>query len=151
MRAVSLTQPWATLVAIGAKKLETRSWSTHYRGPLLIHAAKGFPGRARAACYTDPFAAVLERAGYTHASSLPTGALIGIVTLVGCVSTTKALEGIDATEHAFGDYGPGRFAWQLTEAVQLVQPIPCKGALGLWKVPDEIVESLKSWLGERIG
>lgn len=40
MRCLTLTQPWATLVAIGAKRIETRSWSTSYRGPLAIHAGK---------------------------------------------------------------------------------------------------------------
>ena len=40
MRAISLHQPWATLVAIGAKKIETRHWATDYRGELLIHAAR---------------------------------------------------------------------------------------------------------------
>lgn len=40
MKALSLWQPWATLIAIGAKQYETRGWSTPYRGPLIIHAAK---------------------------------------------------------------------------------------------------------------
>ena len=40
MKALTLHQPWATLVAIGAKRVETRSWATKYRGPLAIHAAK---------------------------------------------------------------------------------------------------------------
>ena len=39
MKAISLHQPWASLVALGVKTLETRSWSTGYRGPLAIHAA----------------------------------------------------------------------------------------------------------------
>lgn len=47
MKALTLTQPWASLVAIGAKKIETRSWRTAYRGPLAIHAAKGFPKDAK--------------------------------------------------------------------------------------------------------
>lgn len=42
MKALTLTQPYATLVAIGEKRLETRSWRTSYRGPLAIHAAKGW-------------------------------------------------------------------------------------------------------------
>lgn len=41
MRAITLTQPWASLVAIGAKRIETRNWATRYRGPLAIHAAAG--------------------------------------------------------------------------------------------------------------
>jgi hypothetical protein len=47
MKALTLTQPWATLVAIGAKRIETRSWSTKYRGPLAIHAARRCPAEAR--------------------------------------------------------------------------------------------------------
>lgn len=40
MRCISLHQPWASLIALGAKRIETRSWDTSYRGPLAIHAAK---------------------------------------------------------------------------------------------------------------
>jgi hypothetical protein len=138
-----LTQPWATLVAIGAKKLETRSWPTYYRGPLLVHAAKGFPAAARGVCYHEVFRYALAREGYNDSSELPIGAIIGIVALVGCVSTAQALERIDPVEQAFGNYGPGRFAWQLTEAMRFPDPIPCRGALGLWRVPDEIVEALR--------
>jgi hypothetical protein len=43
MKALTLTQPWASFVALGWKKIETRSWATAYRGPLAIHAAKGLP------------------------------------------------------------------------------------------------------------
>ncbi len=39
MKALTVMQPWATLVALGAKRIETRSWSTSYRGPLAIHAS----------------------------------------------------------------------------------------------------------------
>ena len=40
MKAISLWQPWASAMALGMKKIETRHWPTCYRGPLLIHAAK---------------------------------------------------------------------------------------------------------------
>jgi activating signal cointegrator 1 len=63
MKALTLTQPWATLVAIGAKKIETRSWRTDYRGPLAIHAAKGFPAKFRNLVNwsaEEPFASVLK-------------------------------------------------------------------------------------------
>ncbi len=46
MRGLTLTQPWASLVALGAKTLETRSWKTNYRGLLAIHAAQGLGGLA---------------------------------------------------------------------------------------------------------
>ncbi len=48
MKAISLHQPWASLVATGVKTIETRSWSTKYRGPLAIHAAKRQPDQALA-------------------------------------------------------------------------------------------------------
>jgi len=43
MKALTLWQPWASLIAVGAKRIETRSWSTKYRGPLAIHAAARKP------------------------------------------------------------------------------------------------------------
>lgn len=43
MKALTLHQPWASLIALGVKTIETRSWSTSYRGPLAIHAAARKP------------------------------------------------------------------------------------------------------------
>lgn len=43
MKVLTLHQPWASLVALGVKTIETRSWSTQYRGPLAIHAAATMP------------------------------------------------------------------------------------------------------------
>jgi hypothetical protein len=43
VKALTLHQPWATLIAHGVKRIETRSWSTSYRGALAIHAAKRRP------------------------------------------------------------------------------------------------------------
>ena len=40
IKALSLHQPWASLVQLGIKTIETRSWSTKCRGPLAIHATK---------------------------------------------------------------------------------------------------------------
>lgn len=135
MKAISLTQPWATLVAIGAKKYETRSWSTNYRGPLAIHAAKGYPRSAQyLAQETQPFRDVLNRPN----EELPRGAIIAIVELTGCIHT-EDFWNLTEQERAFGDYGPRRYAWQLTNVRELQYPVPCKGALGLWTVPDEVM------------
>ncbi len=53
MKALSLLQPWVTLVILGVKQIETRSWSTAYRGPLLIHASRGKAGEILA--HEPPF------------------------------------------------------------------------------------------------
>lgn len=39
MKAITIWQPWASLIACGVKQYETRSWPTKYRGPIAIHAA----------------------------------------------------------------------------------------------------------------
>lgn len=44
MKAITILQPWASLIACAAKQIETRSWVTQYRGPIAIHVAKDFLG-----------------------------------------------------------------------------------------------------------
>lgn len=55
MKALTIRQPWASLIAAGVKTIETRSWSTKYRGPLAIHAGKRRPGHGEVGdwCFDD--------------------------------------------------------------------------------------------------
>ncbi len=145
MKAISLTEPWAQLVALGAKRVETRSWATAYRGPLAIHAAKGFPGWAKDLCVSTVF---LEALGWPRPNgvitqswldetndrikSLPRGVVLATCRLVECVRTEK-MTFLSAEELAFGDYSPGRWAWILEDITVLPEPVPAKGALGLWE------------------
>ena len=131
MKTISLTQPWATLVAVGAKKIETRSWQTSYRGPILIHASKGFPAWAIRLCLDEPFLTVLVWAGYRTPVDLLRGFIIASAELVRIERITSANVPAEP-ERSFGDYTPGRFAWYL-ENVKPVSPIAAKGALGLWE------------------
>jgi hypothetical protein len=150
MKALSLTQPWATLIAIGAKRIETRSWSTSYRGPIAIHAAKGMPRDCREFAYADPAGQVLNDAGILlggDCRDLPRGALVALATLTGIARTEDIIawsQGLLRHEIDFGDYSPGRFGWVLADVVALQAPIPCKGALGLWDVPPQILEHIES-------
>ncbi len=134
MKALTLTQPWATLVAIGAKRIETRSWSTKYTGPIAIHAAKGFPRWAKDTCFDEPFlTALAPQIVGLEPTELPTGAVIAIAEIIGCRFAEDVARQLDPEELAFGDYSPGRFAWFIANARPLLQPIPAKGALGLWE------------------
>lgn len=136
MKALSLTQPWATLVAIGAKRIETRSWGTGHRGPLAIHAAKGFGQKEQSLCFEEPFRWVLKNFfGPDFApGNLPTGAVVGLTEVIGCKKmTSEWIETIGDPERAFGLYEPGRSGWLLGPATWLPEPIPVKGALGLWE------------------
>ena len=71
-KALTIAQPWATLVAIGAKQIETRSWQTNYRGDIAIHAGKGLVasgGRSGLIelCNTMHFRQALYKGGFiTH-------------------------------------------------------------------------------------
>jgi hypothetical protein len=158
MKALSLTQPWATLIAIDAKRIETRSWETLYRGPLAIHAAAGLGlvgGKKGLTelCAREPFHSVLDRlwqppGTFWAPASLPFGAIVATAYLVACERTdsligttqlyTRNANGhpqfweLDEEQRAFGDYSPGRFAWLLCDIKPLPEPISAKGALGLW-------------------
>lgn len=135
MKALTLTQPWATLVAIGAKRVETRSWRTDYRGPIAIHAAKTFPRWARDLCGTQPFAFALQ---HVHLSGLPApgdslGMVLCICDLWACKPVEYVAPVLTAFERDFGDYTEGRYAWGLRIIRVLDQPVAAKGALGLWE------------------
>lgn len=140
MKVLTLTQPWAMLIAIGAKRLETRSWSTHYRGPIAIHAARGFPAGAQAMCVAHPFLATLINAGVDRLDDLPRGVVVCVATLAEVEETTSStcrawLRRGPEHERAFGDYSPGRFAWLLTDVQALAEPVEHRGGQGLRDLP----------------
>ena len=131
MKALSLTQPWATAIFRLNKKIETRSWKTDYRGQIAIHAAQVFPKAAREFATT-------ERTLGRIPSRLPLGAIIGFVTIMGMRRTEDIRDQISAIERLYGDYSTGRWAWMLTGFIS-IDPIPCKGHLGLWTLPEGIL------------
>lgn len=152
MKALSLWQPWASLVAFGAKKYETRGWYTRYRGPLLIHASKRFARNEQEICIEDPFKSALVAGGITHLRDMPLGVLLCRVTLVDCVRIPEGIpcqgkllgDGVlvrgvklppDGDERDFGNYLPGRFAWILQDVERLPTPLPCKGMQTLFDAP----------------
>jgi hypothetical protein len=124
VKALSLTQPWATAVAMGMKQWETRSWPTGLRGEICIHAAKNFPKWAR------EFA---EEKGLAT-SSLPLGSIIAICELTSCRQTDTLVNELSPEEMELGDYAPGRYAFRLENVRQLKQPVPVRGSLGFWAV-----------------
>lgn len=144
MKAITLWQPWATLVAIGAKQFETRSWTTSHRGPLIIHAAKRFKRPERLLCYEKHFATCLVEAGYKAPQALPLGRALCIVELRstystngGSISSFQDLA-LFQQELAFGNFDPHRFAWRLCD-LRAFEPIPMQGRQGLWTLtPDEL-------------
>jgi hypothetical protein len=126
-KVLTLQQPYAQLSVIGAKKIETRSFNTHYRGELLIHSSlriwKGFYELIA----TKPFSKYIKAD-----SQLILGCIVGKVNLVGVERTEDLLKTLSADEKAFGDYSPGRYGWILEDAEMFDKPIGARGNLGIW-------------------
>lgn len=150
MKAITIHQPWASLIAHGHKRFETRSWRTNYRGPIAIHAGKKIERQAVLMLARD------HTRIWHKITPLPTGCIVAVAELVDCslvtnwsrssvFSATSNYDGtpvihgkegdiflkLDPTELRFGDYTPGRYAWELAN-VRLIEPIPAKGRQGLW-------------------
>jgi len=162
MKAISLLQPWAILVAVGAKCIETRSWKTSYRGPLAIHASAGYISGGRRALKelivvnARMHSVLVDEFGFLGrimVSKLPLGRIVATCNLIAVKEIRYSPEkfagwawtGPDVTEYkieltdqekAFGDYTPGRYAWLLDNIQRLDQPVPAKGKLGLWEWND---------------
>lgn len=113
MKALTVRQPWAQLIADGHKTIELRTWATKYRGPLLITAS------AR-----------------QNPDKLPTGCTICIVDLIDCRPA-----GDGDPEKALSDVYQDDFAWVLANP-RPVACLPVKGRLSIWSPPDDLVASL---------
>lgn len=150
MKAITLWQPWASLVACGAKRIETRSW-----GPpnnlvgqrVTIHAAK----KRLSLREVDRLWPVIKRAvGILRQNcsdqflwddvmdSLPYGCIVATAKLQAVAITDFIDPPEPGTDEAlFGDYSPGRFAWKFREISRLLEPYPWKGGQRIWNLPDE--------------
>jgi len=138
MKAISLWQPWASLMAMGIKKNETRHWATFNRGPLLIHAAKRKPPKDELELYWH----ILFNHGYTGGWlwDLPLGAILCRVDLVDCQQIGTENSPVETEiEYHMGNYEHGRFMWITDNLLKLKQPIPWKGAQGFFDVPEEVI------------
>jgi hypothetical protein len=135
MKAISLCQPWASLLVHGLKHLDTRPWSTSHRGPLAIHASKRFPVAARMLTYQEPYKTLLAALGYLNWCELPTGALLGVAELVRCRRVPE-LKAIPELERQLGDFRPEHWAWTFAKARPLSCPVPYRGQLGIFEASD---------------
>lgn len=146
LKALSIWQPWASLIARGVKRHETRHWSTPYRGPIAIHAAKtlDLAGAPDQLCRSA--------LGLMWAQDAPLGAVIAIAELTA-VERAEDIEGkLTRADREAGNYAPGRFAWRLTNVRALVEPIPLSGRQGLynWTPPEDIGRRLRPALDHQV-
>lgn len=157
MKTLTLWQPYASLVAMGEKRIETRSWSTSYRGPLAIHAGQALP-KIWTPFKDEHFVEALapeiglNSMGAPNLDRLPRGVVLAIVNLVDVAPMLPWGEVLGwgfptPKEEAFGRYDNAdgqRYAWFFQDDdVQLVDPpIPCRGRQRLWELPVEVTREV---------
>ena len=167
MKALSLTPLYATLLATGEKRYETRCWHPRElrEETVAIHASAFMPASERGRQTAPHFREALARHGYGPMQSrvsggnpVPRGAILALCEVVGfwrCGDTVfspraQRLLGRDDAEAAFGDFRPRdekgrtRWAWAVAAVRPLFRPVPCKGRLGLWDVPPEVAREVLS-------
>ncbi len=125
---LTLKQPWAWAVAAGHKRIENRPWkpwSTVIGKPVAIHAGITVEKEA--------LAMFAERFGLRPvASELARGAVVAVAFVEGFVTKDDAPE---------DPWFTGPYGWLLGE-VTAIPPVPCRGSLGLWKMPDRVRHSV---------
>ena len=122
MKVLTIKQPWASLIMLGLKKYEFRSWKTEYRGELLIHAGKGIDKDG------------MERLKKYIPEDIPYEGIIGKVRLIDCIKTSP--EFYDKVQKENKDiYAKSVFnqdyAWQM-EVIEVYDNPIKKGKLRLW-------------------
>jgi hypothetical protein len=128
VKAITVLQPFAELIACGEKRVENRTWLTHHRGPLAIHA-----GLSR------------RMLGDGH-DAMAFGAIVAVAELVECLPLAGARQRrIDDDPLAWLADHPhveGPWCWVLAGVRRLAEPIACPGRRRLWGVPPDIARQL---------
>ncbi len=168
MKAISLHQPFASAIALGAKKIETRGWYTDYRGPLAIHAAKRCV-RTELNYYAEELLwrgalNLKPQKGNRLWDILPFGSIIAVAYLTQCDNVFKIKDSVlyqthrrpwddkkiyTWLEYELGDFSLGRFGWILEDVKARQKPIPFRGAQGLFGVPVSLLVDITK-TGEKI-
>ncbi len=144
IKAISVWQPWASLIALGIKHFESRSWVTHYRGPLLIHASRAWHPESDDACRRPVVRALLGERDITDPEhQLPRGGFIALGTLTACheIRDWTFSRELSPIEDELGNYEPGRTAWRLDDVRPLSVVggiIPARGRQRLFDAPTTI-------------
>ena len=133
MKALTICQPYAHLIVRGEKRVENREWPTSYRGPLLIHA-----GKSREWMDSEDELDFRELG-----DPLVFGALVGVATLADVLHIDRIERGEYDARHPWlreHCHTIGTWCWVLTD-VRRFEPVPWKGAQGLWECTGFVVPS----------
>lgn len=135
VKAISLWQPWASAMALGLKKIETRHWWTSHRGWTAIHAAKRWQRDER-----EISAEFADLYGKPELREPPLGVIVAVGRLVDIKRSESLADTVSDVERAFGNYSNGRFGWLFEDIRPLPEPLPFTGAQGFFDVPNSLLK-----------
>lgn len=146
LKALTVSQPFADLIADGSKFVENRVWSTSYRGPLAIHAGNG-----------SKYLSKSELQGFKR------GVVVAVCRIIACVSMQEIAyrRGNDRTgrpattgptwdEIARHEHAEGPWCWILADVVKLDDPVACSGSQGLFALQGRVLERIAEQVRGRI-
>ena len=124
MKAVTVWEPYASAIAKGLKKYETRSWKTNYRGPIVIHASARKMNNERVT--------LAENVGILKPKY---SQVVAIADLTDCIQMTRDfILKQNATEVSFGNWCVGKYAWKLENIKIINSEDIIKGKQGMWNL-----------------
>jgi len=150
MRALSIRQPWSWAIVCAGKDVENRSRGTRYRGLLAIHASK----TVHRADLDDPriLEAVAENGFEIDEGAATLGAVVAVAGLVGCHLSPDFGGTCGATRSLCSPWAVrDQYHWLLADVRPLPDPVPCKGALGLWRLPEDVEKQVRAQLASAAG
>ena len=157
--AVTLYQPWASLIALGVKQHETRGWrpcAAAHGATIAIHAGKRrvFPDLEEIPLLSGQVENLI------HADHLPAGEVVATARLASSFRVQSWVQHGDggyaarATQvsgepvepwpriDVYGDWTVGRWIWVLRDVAVLVDPLPARGEQGLWRVRQDLADRI---------
>jgi hypothetical protein len=145
VRALSIMQPWADAIVLGTKRVENRSWQApHWIAgqEIALHASRRPDSGAEPPPGEQWPVDLIDRARF--------GAVLGVATIIGCHPQYHICNptGIPATVCSPWAVW-GQCHWILENVRLLAEPVPCKGALGLWRLPEDVEAAVRAQLPAR--
>jgi ASCH domain len=131
MKALSIQQPWAYCITHGTKRVENRTWYAHHRGLLLLHAGKRYQTGMDLLIHRDSPEVDVE-----GMRTSPRGAIVGVCRLIDCIGPGEDAR-LPVDQRIWSD--PEQFKFLLADVRAFAEPIPYKGALSFFDIPDAIV------------
>ncbi len=141
--AISIRQPWAHAIVHMGKRVENRTWSTRYRGPIYIHAAKSMK-RDEYDSFVWWYNQVFSGSRYYKEppaiDSLPRGGIVAKAEIIDCIRSQYALpHGItrEQGDRFIVPWWQGPYGIVLAK-VEPVEFIACNGKLSIYEIDDAL-------------